>query len=536
MTTISEVNLRLRNNKKTRPSVAILKNLRLERKKDFEKYSIKQKWHRDEFIKCYNSPFYFINNWVSIKTKNGLDLFELYPYQTASLLYFMTHDYNIVLKSRQMGYSMLLCAYMLWYAMFRGNQNILSISIKHSVARRMLTKIKDMYKYLPEFLQVEILNGTGGSYGTADEMIFANGSRIAVSSSSPDTARSETLNLLVSDELAFQEHARQIWHSAQPTLGTSGGKVIFNSTPFGVGNLFHETWVHAKDKGFKRHLAHWSLHPDKDKKWYAKEAKKLGVKGTAQELDCSFLSSGYNVFNLVKIREFEDDINSISPLEYIGTNEINEPTGYIYEDVEQGYSYVIGADVSSGRARDYSTFSIMREDGKEVACYKGKVTISEFTDLLYSYGTRYNNALLAPEVNNVGNGVVQLLLAMSYPNIYVMRADTKVEHSFNQNDEANVYGWQTTTSSRERILTGLNSDIEHDRIIVRNPFFVQEATTFIYNENNKAIALGKQGSVKSDSTANHEDSMFHDDAIFSVAIANEVRKSIRYTYSRIITY
>ena len=50
------------------------------------------------------------------------------------------------------------------------------------------------------------------------------------------------LSLLILDETAFIDKIDEIWTAAQQTLST-GGSCIALSTPNGVGNWFHKTWV-----------------------------------------------------------------------------------------------------------------------------------------------------------------------------------------------------------------------------------------------------------------------------------------------------
>lgn len=80
-----------------------------------------------------------------------------------------------------------------------------------------------MYKNLPEFLKVDIVNGRSGDLGTATEMEFANGSIISSIPTTEDAGRSEGLSLLVIDEAAIMKWAGLIWAAAFPTLSTGGG-------------------------------------------------------------------------------------------------------------------------------------------------------------------------------------------------------------------------------------------------------------------------------------------------------------------------
>ena len=76
---------------------------------------------------------------------------------------------------------------------------------------------------------------------------YKNGSQVKAVSSSEDSGRSEALSLLVIDEAAFIDKIDTIWAQAQQTLST-GGQCIALSTPNGVGNWFHRTWVDEEER------------------------------------------------------------------------------------------------------------------------------------------------------------------------------------------------------------------------------------------------------------------------------------------------
>jgi len=86
-----------------------------------------------------------------------------------------------------------------------------------------------------------------------------NGSQIKAVSSSGTAGRSAALSMLIIDEAAFIDNIDEIWTSAQSTLST-GGKAIVLSTPNGVGNFFHRTWVEADAKKNKFHTIKLPWH------------------------------------------------------------------------------------------------------------------------------------------------------------------------------------------------------------------------------------------------------------------------------------
>ena len=233
--------------------------------------------------------------------------FNLYPYQKSVLYNFIKERFNIILKFRQAGITELISLYCLWLTMYHPNKKVNIISIKDTTAKKVLKKIKFMYKNLPWYLQTPIINGRAGEYGSASMIEFSNGSFIESIPTSSEAGRSESLSLLVIDEAAIVRWASQIWAAAFPTLST-GGSAIINSTPYGLANWYHSTWVDAIAGGndFNAIRLYWRMHPERDDEWYRSMSTALGPKRTAQEIDGDFLGSGNSVFDLVDIKAIED--------------------------------------------------------------------------------------------------------------------------------------------------------------------------------------------------------------------------------------
>ena len=70
----------------------------------------------------------------------------------------------------------------------------------------------------------------------------------------------------------------------------------------------------------------------------------------------------------------------------------------------------------------------------------------------------------------------------------------------------------------------LEEDIRLNNIIVKDEFFVQEAYTFIYDDRNRAVAMGKGGSTTEADELLADEESYNDDAIFGKAITNQIRK------------
>lgn len=458
------------------------------------------------------STFTFVVHPVRGKVK-----FDLYPFQKSVLYQFILHQFNIVLKFRQAGITELISMYCLWLAMYHPNKKINIISIKDTTAKKVLKKIKFMYKNLPWFLQVPIVNGRTGEYGSASMIEFSNGSFIESIPTSSEAGRSESLSLLVIDEAAIVRWASQIWAAAFPTLST-GGSAIVNSTPYGVGNFYHSTWVDAMSGGnpFNPIRLYWRMHPERDEEWYNNMSSALGPKRTAQEIDGDFLSSGNTVFDLWDIKAIED---CLSDWPIIQRRYNGQYLQFLEPDPDK--EYFIGSDIATGRASDYSSFTCMDREGEEQVVYKGRMSVDKYARLLGDTGVLFNNATLAPESNDIGLAVTSMLQTEGYPNLYYYQKMIKKKGKSRPEIDKSP-GWLTTSKNRPVIIDGLESDIRNDNVIIKDPFFVQEARTFIYDGLGRPVAMGKHKRNSEDDSLSAD--VYADDDIMGKAICNHIRK------------
>lgn len=453
--------------------------------------------------------------------------FKLYPYQKAVLLEFMKNRFNIVLKFRQGGLTELICLYCLWLAMYSPNKNILILSIKDRVAKKVLRRIKYMYKSLPDYLRVPVVNGKGDDIGTASEIEFSSGSTITSIPTTEDAGRSEPASLVVIDEAAIIRMAGRIWAAIFPTLST-GGAGILNSTPYGVGNFYHQTWVDACSGGnpFNPIRLYYQMHPEYDDAWYAQMKSILGPRRTAQEVDGDFLSSGNTVFDLIDIKDIEDNLSEHPPLDWKSDPRFKPlvflgPSLRVYKLPKSGEKYFIGADISTGRSKDYTTASCMNKHGEEFFSFRGKLPPRKTGQVLYTLGGIYNRALVAPESNDIGLSTAEKLQELSYTNLYYAAKILKKKGESKPEVEQ-IPGWYTTRNNRPIIISNLEEDVRLSNIEIKDPFFVHEAYTFIYDESNRPVAMGKKS--KSGSGDDESDEVYTDDTIMAKAITNHIRK------------
>ncbi len=440
-----------------------------------------------EYKKCLENPMYFMKKYVKIQhPKRGTIPFELYPFQDTALQELIDNDYNIILKSRQLGITTLSSAYSLWMMIFHSDKNILCISITQETSKEIVTRVRFANDNLPSWLKVPCVEDNRLS------LRLKNGSQIKAVSSSGTAGRSAALSMLIIDEAAFIDNIDEIWTSAQSTLST-GGKAIVLSTPNGVGNFFHKTWVEADAKKNKFHTIRlpWHLHPERDQTWRDEQTKLLGPKMAAQECDCDFATSGNTVVD-VPVLDFYKQSKVRSPVETRGMDK----SFWIWEYPDYTRSYLVSADVARGDGADYSAFHVIDvESFTQVAEYKGQVGTKDYGNMLVNVATEYNNALLVIENLNIGWGAIQQVLDRKYPNLFYSSSDLKyvdVEHQMtnriNSLEKKMTPGFTTTSVTRQLIISRLESYMREKAINVQSTRTIDELYTFIWN-NGKAEAM-----------------------------------------------
>ncbi len=433
----------------------------------------------EEYKRCAQDPIYFMKKYCMIQHPvRGKIPFHLFPFQEDTLTDFKNNRFNVVLKSRQTGISTLSAGFSLWKMLFNSDFNVLVIATKQEVAKNLVTKVRVMYELLPTWLK-------GGSLEDNKlSLRLQNGSQIKAIASSPDAGRSEALSLLIFDEAAFIDDIDEIWLSAQSTLST-GGSCIALSTPNGVGNWFHKTWVGAEDKtnGFNTIRLHWTVHPERDQKWRDEQEKLLGPKGAAQECDCDFVSSGDTVID-PSILLFYKDTYIQDPIERGGF----DGNLWRWEYPDYNKTYIVVADVARGDGADYSTAHVLDVVNlSQVAEYRGKLDTKDFGNFLVSLATDYNNALLVIENANIGWATIQQVIDRNYNNLFYMSKDLKyvdVEHQLSNRYRAEergmVAGFSTTSKTRPLIISKLEEYVREKSVTIRSVRLIDELFTFIW--------------------------------------------------------
>jgi len=445
---------------------------------------------KQEYIRCAKDPTHFLRKYCIIQHPlRGKILFSLYDFQEDVIRDFEEHQYNIVLKARQIGLSTCVAGYALWRMLFHTDQNILVIATKKDTAKNLVTKVRIMHQNLPVWLR-----------GTCTEdnklsLVFANGSQIKAISSSPDAGRSEALSLLILDEAAFIEGADTIWTAAQATLST-GGNAIILSTPDGKGNFFHKKWQEAVngEEDFNTIFLDWKVHPDRDQAWRDAQNRKLGEMDARQEHDADFISSGKTVISGDLIEQYRVDHQEEPKRREAFDNNL-----WVWHEQDYNNEYMLVADVARGDGEDKSAFHVIElKTLTQVAEYKGLMDTKRFGSLCVEIATRYNDALLVVENSGVGWAVLQEIIDRGYKNLFYTEQDLRFIDPANVKqrttkrriiEKNKVPGFTTSLRTRPLIISRLDECMRDGSVLIHSSRTFDELEVFIWKASGKSEAM-----------------------------------------------
>lgn len=197
----------------------------------------------EDYIKCKTDPIYFASK-CYLMTPQGLKPCVLRDYQVEYLKHLQQHRFSIFLSCRQSGKSTTTAIYCLWVILFNTDKSGLILSKSGPAGVDLLSKIKDMYLYLPYHLKIGTMKWNQSSIS------FDNNSSISTEAFSPTAGLGKTINFLILDEFAWcpPNDVDLFYNNIIPTVTTiSDSNVCIMSTQNGF-NLFYKLWKGAIER------------------------------------------------------------------------------------------------------------------------------------------------------------------------------------------------------------------------------------------------------------------------------------------------
>lgn len=413
---------------------------------------------------------------------------------------------TIILKARQIGITWVCAGYQLADALCRPGTRHIIYRQKEDDAAKIVNRIWDIFNALPSHLRmgVRVLRPQAGFRPTLHiEFEFPDGSLSSIvgMATTESAGHGDTVATALVDEAARIEKLRGIWTALNPAIGVKG-KVFVVSTANGLssgdgeGNYFHHLWTTSEEKGLSTVFLGWQVHPDRDQDWYdnSPEVKSLGARERAEQYPNSpeeaFRHSLEGFFDADALDDYAA-ARVMKPLRrydfrYRSEGKatlVESATGKIHEYAKPDptHSYAIGADVSTGTARDYSAAYVVDLSNMEIAAeFHGKIDPDLFAEQLHYLGRWYNTALVAVE-NQGGYGqpvIIGLRDGRSqrppYPNLY-----RHIMSSRPNLDVAKPYGFPMNSQTRTLVLNQLQKAVRERALPWLTPRLFAECQTFI---------------------------------------------------------
>lgn len=441
----------------------------------------------EELRKCRDDHEYFIENYCKIiDLDKGLVNFKMFDYQKRAVAKLVNHRFNIWKWPRQMGKSTCVAAILLWYAIFNEEYKIAILAHKGDQAREILGRLQLMYEELPWWMQPGVSTWNKGN------IILGNRSEIFTAATTGSGVRGRSINLMYLDEFAFVENDVEFYTGTYPVV-TAGKttKIFITSTPNGM-NLFYKLWTDAlsKKNEYVTDEAHWYEHPRRDEKWKEEQLRNMSERQFSQEFLTEFLGSSDTLISGAKLQQ----LTYVDPIRLVGENRDFR----IYEEPQEGHSYVITVDVSEGIGKDYSVVSVIDATTvpfKQVAMLRSNIIDPLLlAKLVYRIGTDYLEAVVIVETNSVGKQVVDALwFDYEYENMLI----SKTHQSENKiaGGRQQEVGVRTTRRTKRLGCSSLKSLIESDQLIIQDFDTVSELSSFIMHGSSFEAEKGKTDDI-----------------------------------------
>ncbi len=470
---------------------------------------------RELWIMCSRDILFYVNSFV----------WTYDPRQTEPAIPFITWDYQdealllmdkvvgnqdiAIEKSRDMGASWLALTVFEYRWHFKPLQAFLMVSRTEDFVDKkndpdsLFWKIDFILGNQPRWL-IPAFDRNKLSIANMD-----NQSTLTGASTTSDTARGGRKTAILLDEFASVPDGYAMLNATRDATDCR----IFNSTPKGAANAFHDV---IKNADILKIRFHWTLHPHKSKdKWYDHKldkwrspwydlqcARAAHPQEIAQELDIDYHGSDF-VFMDPKVLNAQEkecclDPFQIGDLDYdlttgIPNGFINLPKGrlrvWTYFDAKgrpvQDRAYVLGVDVATGTGSSNSTICVGDTvSGEQVAEFAfSTIRPEELATYAAALGRFFSNcpasapALVIWEANGVGRNFGERLIDMGYDNIYMRRNDASITKKV-----SNIPGWFATKETKFVLFGDFRKALQDRTFICRSRDLILECREYIFTQ------------------------------------------------------
>lgn len=433
-------------------------------------------------------PMYFMENFLQIQhpTKGSIQ-FEPFDFQKKLVKNYHGNRFSINMLPRQTGKTTCASAYLLWYAMFVPDSQILIAAHKYAGAQDIMNRFRYAYESVPDFIRPGIY-----SYNR-NTIEFDNGSRVKATTTTENTGRGMSLSVIYCDEFAFvnpPNKAKEFWTALSPTLAT-GGKCIITSTPNSDEDQFALLWKEACKNldengevmktgvnGFASYKAHWSEHPDRDEEWARDEKSRIGIERFRREHECEFIIYDETLINAIKLVD-------------LAPKEPYERHGQVrwYKKPRAGHAYMASLDPSLGTGGDYAAIQVFELPGM-IQCaewqhnntpIQGQIRVlkdivNSIDKTVTTHSQKSSEIYYSVENNTIGEAALMAIQDHGEENIKGLFVSEPIKRGHVRRFRK---GFNTTHKAKISACAKLKEYIENDKMTVSSKNLISELKTFV---------------------------------------------------------
>lgn len=234
----------------------------------------------EEYLKCKNDFRYFILKYIKVSSIDGVNNIYSHEYVLDYLKHIHSNKISVTLKARQMGFTTITLAYILWYSIF--NEYSTSIVTSHNVncSYEHISRINEMIVNISrDPLMSHIIKHTF-QYPQLykSKVVLLNGSKILSGNTRPSTVGGFNPNITYLDETAFIDGRllKQFNECVFPTIMSSkSSKLIMTSSVNPSNEFFNYICDQASKEGYLKKYS-WECNPLRDDIWKAKTIECIG--------------------------------------------------------------------------------------------------------------------------------------------------------------------------------------------------------------------------------------------------------------------
>lgn len=360
----------------------------------------------------------------TLNNPGGAIQFQLWPHLKEFVGALTSERLISVLKSRQIGASWLVAAWVVWNCITKEAARWMLYSKGEAEAIELLSKGRRIYQHLPPFMRAKILRDS------TTELSFANGSIITAMAATESAGVSFQASGLVWDEHEQHPYAEVNYSMAKPTID-AGGQVISVFTvdrtkPKTLAKRLFRDGLEGKN-GYKALFFPYTVRPGRDEEWYASTKKSVPVSDLGTLTPEMYMAANYPrsieeaLSPLSTITAFDHKVldfmrgDTRSPLE-IKKDGIDPKVIHIYKDYSPGALYVAATDTSHGVGKDYSVTLVMNVKTGEVVAdiLSNAIPPDELARQSVQMLGIYGNPMWWPEDNDWGAVVIKVAKDLGY--------------------------------------------------------------------------------------------------------------------------